>query len=798
MKLPSLVLTFCLGVLASGGSSVPARADAPDPSIGRAWLPARGSEIPDWSRRWADARCPAPWQTNGGGVLDEQIEALRARIFGEGPGALALAPQEDGSLTGRSIHRGQGKPAGTIGWMPTVALLRDLGLNVQAANPEQRETLQDWAVLVIRHFVNQCGDGTDGRMGVIDGNGYAFRSCAAVPALRWAHHLQNVDPDLRARFCGMIASTALWTLHSQHCGASTDVLLNRLPTCASAVSAMPPGPVRDQWLAILFRWVDGSITGPNSPFQPDGSVHHHGGIHHAYDTSAITPILQLYRRWRDGGFVLGPEARERLRQMGRTSAWLNVGGQFPMTTAMRVGTAGRMQLMTRLEPLVRICAEPGQAQDPEMAMLLDRQRHRRQGHLQGTYALATGPHLIWRQNDHQLIMRGSISRWRGHEIYTSNHPQSMQVVRGWGGISAISSGGAPQGFAPHHGFNWCRFPFGTARELPEARCTHHWRGALTEVNDSGYACVAADGKRAAWGLLYFRRNGLNEGRFHASAMVLNERLHFTTTAIAGAGQDPFHTTLFQQHLGDDPAARPVVLDGQSLTTLDVDQTLAIDAPHRLIDACGHRWLVHPLGNSRLKVSRLEQTWVLPMHRYVRPGTKPIQRNRIHGPMSEALEDFEPRRGAFATAMIMHGPKPQDAACAFTMELQGAPAVEGDPSIHQADEHAHVVQDQMDWGYVTFSNLRKDLPGPVVEIGRRCALTLAPTQTGHLQLAIASSENGDGVFTFRLRDRWDIHEAPDGSRSETVDGTDTLLHVPSDPTGVGLTRLVILSPHEPVE
>lgn len=592
-----------------------------------------------------------------------------------------------------------------------------------------------------------------------------------------------------------------------------------------SIAAMPDSPEKWQRVTVMMRFFSSSIVGGDA-LPPSGEFSHHGGFHLAYSYAAgfvVGHTLRLHQ----AGLEVTPEARERLRAYGRTTAWLLMDERFAVNLALRPTSLGSKSIAGELRTLADL-GESGTAEpiDREMASLYlactradpakdeAAARYRAAGIaptvLHGALALPVRPGLVWRTPETLVSVAAMRPDLRGFEAYSWS--QTRYVLNG--SVMVLKSGSEPliPGFELDKGWNWSLWPAATSLLENDVALTPRalLRYGGNSIPVGGVCTLGAtasvnaqlqQGPDAA-GLFMVDFNGNDDAAtFRKSVFAVGGHVLVQTSGIDSkrkpAQAAPCVTALYQDHLATPEQAS--VLNGRPLAGARVAEEVAMDRPHSLTDAVGMNYVALPVpGAPRkpvLRVLRRHQSWRTLDARFIQRGFEPktdldrILANVAAGKSrwpnalpkevstAEFLNHFIPQEGDFALAYFDHGAAPENAADAFVLTPEPAKAAGSAlPVILEQTKSGHAAFDETTgtYAYAAFEPEVDWTTGPLARTGRPVAVLIRNMPDRTLKLAVASWDlkNADD-FTLTLNGVWKLAALVEGISATARNGATEL-------------------------
>ena len=556
-----------------------------------------------------------------------------------------------------------------------------------------------------------------------------------------------------------------------------------------AAMMQPDDRDRVQALQGLTRWVCGSIKytpGTIGGLKPDGTTFHHGGFYPGYTTGALATLAQYIAATTGTQFVPTEEARRILAQAFRTMRnysnlheWnTGIGGRHPFTGKM--GTAD-IEAFAQLAMAGDLTGN-GDAFDRTLAAdylrLINGKNTKAARYFkeqgvepaqapQGFFVYNYGAAGIMRRGDWMVTLKGYNTNVWGSEIYTKDNRygryQSYGSVQIMGKKSRKASGYVEEGW------DWNRLPGTTTLHLPFDLLENPRKGTLMARSPEEFAGTSSlEGMNGMMAIKLREADYENftpDFRARKSAFCFDNRIICLGSNInTSNNQYATETTLFQSEYR--PGKAVIALMGTE-----------IDKPTFGTKMAGgpQCWLRDGYGN----------------HYHVAEGLVRVQ---VSPQQSRHNKTKAETNGHFASAFLIHGAAPKEAAYHYSILIQPTPeqleAAKQNPGyqVLQRDSIAHVVHDDATGitAYAIFEDYRPEGDEAIAAIPAETMVMRRTAQDGTLIMSVCDPNlhiksktyttpepSAPFVKTVTLKGNWTLSQADDRVQLSTADGQTTL-------------------------
>ena len=445
-------------------------------------------------------------------------------------------------------------------------------------------------------------------------------------------------------------------------------------------------------MKMLGEWVSASMLcseGTLGGLKPDGTSFHHGGHYPGYSIGAFAAVGDWCWFTKDTDFAPAEDGRQSFKKSlmamqnySHTREWgIAVCGRHPLDGTIPdkdVTAFARLALLGDL-------TGSGMAADPELAgayialggsdknilATFKKMGIAKYEPVDGFTVYNYGAFGIHRRDGWMLSLKGYNSDVWASEIYAKENRYGRYLSYGTAQVFARPS--AKESGYVREGWDWNRFPGGTAIHLPFDMLDSPLPGTLMERNDSRFPGVSSlEGMNGCLAFTYVekdRKNFCAGATATKSVFCFDNRIIHIGTGISNKSQYPTETTLYQLALADRTEEVDIndIYSGAfpySYSVMNHEQVV-------LTDTKGNFYVIK--DGYGLTVEKKAQT----------------------SPSDERKDDG---RGDFITAYISHGASPQNASYEYmllvkpsTKEVKAA-AKKAPYTVLQADNSAHVVKD----------------------------------------------------------------------------------------------------------
>ena len=446
------------------------------------------------------------------------------------------------------------------------------------------------------------------------------------------------------------------------------------------------------YMKILGDWVSSSMLyseGTLGGLKPDGTSFHHGGHYPSYSVGAFAAVGDFCHFTKDTDFSPREDARKyfkkslmSMRNYSHTRDWgIAVCGRHPLDGAI---PEQDVLAFARLAMLGDLTGQGLQA-DPELAgayialggtdksILAAFKKMGLEGIApeDGFTVYNYGGFGIHRRKGWMLSLKGYNSDVWASEIYAKENRYGRYLS--YGTAQLFSGASAKESGYVREGWDWNRFPGGTAIHLPFEMLNSPLPGTLMERNDSRFPGVSSlEGRNGCLAFTYTekdRKNFCAGATATKSVFCFDNRIIHIGTGITNRSQYPTETTLYQSFLEDKTAE--VDINEEYSGAFPYSKTIYDHGQVVLTDIKNNFYIIK--DGYGLTVEKKSQT----------------------SPSDEMKEDG---KGDFITAYIDHGTSPTDASYEYMLLVAPSPkevkahSKKAPYSVIQADNSAHIVKD----------------------------------------------------------------------------------------------------------
>lgn len=654
----------------------------------------------------------------------------KADIYPSGSGftgAPLLAPDE--------LHRDKGE----LSWNDLEAMLAGFAYDAYCNKSYEAESnyFAVWEYAIDQGFAYGSGMGTNHHYG------YQIRKVYTTAWLMRKAILKSSRRD------DILKTLLFWSALQETrlpCAEIRDEMLDSWNTLLQpkliAAMMIPDECGRVQALRGLSRWVSGSVNctpGTIGGIKVDGTTFHHGGFYPAYTTGALATVSDYIAMTGGTEFVPSLEARRLLagaftamRNYSNLTEWsTGLGGRHPFGGKMGgadIKAFAQLALSGDLS---------GQGDEFDHALAADYLRlmngknspearfFKEKGIQpakapQGFFVYNYGAAGIHRRADWMVTLKGFNTNVWGSEIYTKDNRygryQSYGSVQIMGYPSRKASGYVEEGW------DWNRLPGTTTIHLPLELLDNPRTGTLMARSTENFAGTSSlEGRH---GMLAMKLKEADYKNFtpdfvaRKSAFCFDNRIVCLGTGISNSNaRYPTETTLFQSEYR--PGKATISVMGKEIDKPSFGAKLAGNPNCWLRDGYGNHYLV-PEGLVRVQIAEQQ---------------------------SAKDTDKSPTKGTFASAYIVHGLAPQDAAYAYSILIQPTAgelaAAQKEPgySILRRDRQAHIVFDRASGvtGYAAFEAVSLPEDEVVADIASETMVMRRTAEDGTLIVSVCDPD-----------------------------------------------------------
>ena len=459
-----------------------------------------------------------------------------------------------------------------------------------------------------------------------------------------------------------------------------------------AVMLQTDDAARHAYMTLLERWVSSSMLyteGTLGGLKPDGTSFHHGGHYPSYSVGAFAAVGDYCWFVKDTYYAPSLEGRlcfkntlMAMRDYSHTRDWgLGVCGRHPLD-----GSIPEVDVMAfaRLAMLGDLTGN-GMPVDPDLAGAyialggVDKEvlaAFKKAGvsalqPAEGFRVYNYSALGIHRRNGWMLSLKGYNSDVWGSEIYAKENRYGRYLS--YGTAQLFTRPSAKESGYVREGWDWNRYPGGTAIHLPYDLLDSPLPGTLMERNDSRFPGVSSlEGRNGCLAFTYVEKDRVNfcaGATATKSVFCFDNRIVHIGTGITNNSQYPTETTLYQIALVD------------KTEEVDINDEYSGEFPYyrSLTD---HGQVV--LTDTKANIYIIKDGFGLV-----------VEKKSQTSPSDERKKDGT---GDFITAYLNHGISPSEASYEYILLVQPsgkdlksyskkAPYV-----VVKADNNAHVVTD----------------------------------------------------------------------------------------------------------
>ena len=440
-----------------------------------------------------------------------------------------------------------------------------------------------------------------------------------------------------------------------------------------------------EWVSSSMLCSDGTLGG----IKVDGTSFHHGGHYPGYSIGAFAAVGDWCWFTKDTDFTPHKEARESFKKSlmamqnySHTREWgIAVCGRHPLDGTIPdkdVTAYARLALLGDL-------TDSGKAADPELAgayialggsdknllSTFKKMGISAYSPEDGFTVYNYGAFGIHRRNGWMLSLKGYNSDVWASEIYAKENRYGRYLSYGTAQVFALPS--AKESGYVREGWDWNRFPGGTAIHLPFDMLDSPLPGTLMERNDSRFPGVSSlEGMNGCLAFTYVekdRKNFCAGATATKSVFCFDNRIIHIGTGITNSSQYPTETTIYQLALTD------------KNEEVDINDIYSGAFPYyHTVMEHGQVVLTDTKGNFYIIKDGYGLT---------------VEKKSQVSPSDERKDDG---KGDFITAYLNHGVSPSDVSYEYMLLVKPTSkdvksASKKIPySVIQADNSAHVVKD----------------------------------------------------------------------------------------------------------
>lgn len=440
-----------------------------------------------------------------------------------------------------------------------------------------------------------------------------------------------------------------------------------------------------EWVSASMLCSDGTLGG----IKPDGTSFHHGGHYPGYSIGAFAAVGDWCWFTKDTDFAPAEDGRQAFKKSlmamqnySHTREWgIAVCGRHPLDGTIPDKDVTAFARLAMLGDLTG----NGKAADPELAgayialggsdknilATFKKMGIAEYAPQNGFTVYNYGAFGIHRRDGWMLSLKGYNSDVWASEIYAKENRYGRYLSYGTAQVFARPS--AKESGYVREGWDWNRFPGGTAIHLPYELLDSPLPGTLMERNDSRFPGVSSlEGMNGCLAFTYVekdRKNFCAGATATKSVFCFDNRIIHIGTGISNNSQYSTETTLYQLALADRTEEVDIndIYSGAfpySYTVMDHEQVV-------LTDTKGNFYIIK--DGYGLTVEKKSQT----------------------SPSDERKDDAT---GDFITAYINHGTAPSNASYEYMLLVKPstkdvkAATKKAPYTVLNADNYAHVVKD----------------------------------------------------------------------------------------------------------
>lgn len=446
------------------------------------------------------------------------------------------------------------------------------------------------------------------------------------------------------------------------------------------------------YMKLLAEWVGSSMLcsdGTLGGLKPDGTSFHHGGHYPSYSVGAFAAVGDFCHFVKDTDFVPCEQGRRSfknslmaMRNYSHTRDWgIGVCGRHPLDGAIPEVDVLAFARLAMLGDLTG----SGKTVDPELAGAYIALGGIDKNILSafkkaGVSSLAPKPGFtvynysalgIHRRDGWMLSLKGYNSDVWASEIYAKENRYGRYLSYGTAQVFTMPS--AKESGYVREGWDWNRFPGGTAIHLPFDKLDSPLPGTLMERNDSRFPGVSSlEGQNGCLAFTYVEKDRVNfcaGATATKSVFCFDNRIVHIGTGITNNSQYPTETTLYQLALVD------------RTEQVDINDTYSGEFPYsKTVSEHGQVVLTDTKGNFYI----IKDGYGLNVEK--KTQTSPSDERKADG------------KGDFISAYINHGCAPAEASYEYMLLVKPsikevkAASKKAPYNVIQADNSAHVVKD----------------------------------------------------------------------------------------------------------
>lgn len=480
--------------------------------------------------------------------------------------------------------------------------------------------------------------------------------------------------------------------YAEHRDEILDTWNTLLNSKVIAVMLQKEDKARYAYMKLLGEWVSSSMLysdGTLGGLKPDGTSFHHGGHYPSYSVGAFAAVGDFCHFTGNTDFAPSEEGRRcfktslmAMRNYSHIRDWgIAVCGRHPLDGAI---PEPDVLAFARLAMSGDLTGQ-GLEADPELAgayialggtdknilasfkkMGLDALSPE-----DGFTVYNYGGFGIHRRKGWMLSLKGYNSDVWASEIYAKENRYGRYLS--YGTAQLFTGESAKESGYVREGWDWNRFPGGTAIHLPFEMLNSPLPGTLMERNDSRFPGVSSlEGKNGCLAFTYTekdRKNFCAGATATKSVFCFDNRIVHIGTGITNNSQYPTETTLYQTFLEDKTAE--VDINDEYSGAFPYSKTIYEHGQVVLTDVKNNFYIIK--DGYGLTVEKKSQT----------------------SPSDEMKDDG---KGDFITAYISHGSAPADASYEYMLLVSPSSkdvksyTKKSPYSVIKADNAAHIVKD----------------------------------------------------------------------------------------------------------
>ena len=446
------------------------------------------------------------------------------------------------------------------------------------------------------------------------------------------------------------------------------------------------------YMNLMGKWISGSMLysdGTIGGLKPDGTSFHHGGHYPSYSVGAFAAVGDYCFFSKGTDFAPSEEARRcfknclmAMHNYTQTRDWGFAScGRHPLDGAIPEPDVLAFARLAMLGDLTG----SGKEADPELAgaylalggtdkNILAAFKKMGMTALQpadGFTVYNYNANGIHRRAGWMLSIKGYNSDVWASEIYAKENRYGRYLSNGTAQVFTEPS--AKESGYVREGWDWNRWPGGTAIHLPYEMLDSPLAGTLMEKNDSRFPGVSSlEGQNGCLAFTYVekdRKNFCAGATATKSVFCFDNRIVHIGTGITNRSQYPTETTLYQLAL--------------------VDRTEEVDINDVYSGAFPYSHMVSDHG--QVVLTDTKKNFYIIKDGY---GLNVVKMNQT-SPSDEMKKDAS---GDFITAYLNHGISPQNASYEYMMLVKPSTkevksySKKAPYEVIKADDSAHVVKD----------------------------------------------------------------------------------------------------------